>query len=109
MLRPGRRPLQAGYCILCQRTHDAPLTQGYPMDNGDFHCIVCWELEYLATSIRARTRSMGLVARQIAAGTILSARIKMNVRLRQLEQAEYEAVDDYMGEEPNSDEDWGYY
>ena len=109
MLRPGRRPLQAGYCMLCQRSFDAPSTQGYQMDNGDFHCIVCWELEYLATSIRARTRSMGPVARQIAAGRILQARITLNLELRQLQQDELEAHDDYMQHQPNAEDDWGYY
>ena len=98
-----------GYCTLCRRSPGAPLSRGFQANNGDFLCIVCGQLEKLATSIRSKTRSMGPVARQIAAGKVLSARMALNMELHQLQQREWEADDDYMQHAPNSEDDWGYY
>ena len=99
-----------GHCSLCRRS-SGQLSRGFETNNGtDFLCIVCWELEKLTTSIRSKMRSMGPVARQMAAGMVLSARIELNVELHKLQkQEEEEADDDYMQHEPNSEDDWGYY
>ena len=94
---------------MCRRSSAARLSRGFQTNNGDFLCIVCWELEKLTTSIRSKTRSMGPVARQMAAGMVLSARIQLNVEFYKLMQQEWEADDEYMQHEPNPEDDWGYY
>ena len=73
------RETMRGYCTLCRRSPGAPLSRGFQANNGDFLCIVCGQLEKLATSSRSKTRSLGPVARQIAAGKVLSARMALNM------------------------------